>query len=236
MSEATPTPVLDVVVPVYNEEHTLGPCVRRLHEHLVTTFPYPFRITVADNASTDSTPLVAVALTQEMPEVAVVRLEAKGRGRALKQVWLASSAPVLAYMDVDLSTDLDALWPLVAPLMSGHSDMAIGTRLHQDSRVVRGVQREFISRAYNVVLRAALGARFSDAQCGFKAVRVSTIGVEPLLEAHLFDFDGDLYGRHIEVEFLAKLRDEAKFDSLDALTAQMHEDARQARAAAEEHA
>ena len=193
MSETTPTPVLDVVVPVYNEEHTLGPCVRRLHEHLVTTFPYPFRITVADNASTDTTPLVAAALTREMPDVAVVRLEAKGRGRALKQVWLASRAPVLAYMDVDLSTDLDALWPLIAPLMSGHSDLAIGTRLHPDSRVVRGAKRELISRAYNLVLHAALGAGFSDAQCGFKAIRGDVAQVLlPLVEDPTWFFDTEL--------------------------------------------
>ena len=114
------TPVLDVVIPVHNEQHTVAACVRRLHEHLVQTFPYPFRITVADNASTDATVEVASGLVAELPGVALARLEQKGRGRALKAVWLASDAPILAYMDVDLSTDLDALWPLVAPLMSGH--------------------------------------------------------------------------------------------------------------------
>ena len=190
MSDA---PVLDVVVPVYNEEHTLGASVHRLHEHLRQTFPYPFRITVADNASTDTTPLVAAELTRQLPGVVLVRLEQKGRGRALKQVWLASPAPVLAYMDVDLSTDLDALWPLVAPLMSGHSDLAIGTRLHQDSRVVRGVKRELISRSYNLVLRAALGARFSDAQCGFKAIRGDVARVVlPLVEDPTWFFDTEL--------------------------------------------
>jgi putative flippase GtrA len=74
-------------------------------------------------------------------------------------------------MDVDLSTDLAALLPLVAPLLSGHSDLAIGTRLAHGARVVRSPKRELISRAYNRLLHAALRARFSDAQCGFKAVR-----------------------------------------------------------------
>ncbi|MFI1656580.1 glycosyltransferase [Streptomyces sp. NPDC020472] len=164
-------PVLDVVIPVYNEEKDLEPCVRRLHEHLLRTFPYGFRITVADNASTDTTPAVAAALAGELPEVRSVRLEQKGRGRALRTVWSASDAPVLAYMDVDLSTDLNALLPLVAPLISGHSDLAIGSRLARSSRVVRGPKREFISRAYNLILRSSLAARFSDAQCGFKAIR-----------------------------------------------------------------
>ncbi len=164
-------PVLDVVIPVYNEEKDLEPCVRRLHEHLLRTFPYGFRITVADNASTDTTPAVAAGLAAEVPEVRSVRLEEKGRGRALRTVWTGSDAPVLAYMDVDLSTDLNALLPLVAPLISGHSDLAIGSRLARSSRVVRGPKREFISRAYNLILRGSLAARFSDAQCGFKAIR-----------------------------------------------------------------
>jgi putative flippase GtrA len=164
-------PVLDVVVPVYNEEIDLEPCVRRLHAYLSAHFPYRFRITIADNASTDSTADVARRLTSEMPGVATVHLPEKGRGRALKYVWTHSDAAVLAYMDVDLSTDLGALLPLVAPLISGHSDLAIGSRLARGSRVVRGAKREFISRSYNLILRGTLSARFSDAQCGFKAIR-----------------------------------------------------------------
>jgi putative flippase GtrA len=164
-------PVLDVVVPVYNEEIDLEPCVRRLHEYLAAHFPYRFRITIADNASTDSTAEVARRLTDELPGVASVHLTEKGRGRALKHVWTNSDAAVLAYMDVDLSTDLGALLPLVAPLISGHSDLAIGSRLARGSRVVRGAKREFISRSYNLILRGTLSARFSDAQCGFKAIR-----------------------------------------------------------------
>ncbi|MFD0269719.1 glycosyltransferase [Streptomyces sp. NPDC127106] len=164
-------PVLDVVIPVFNEEKDLGPCVRRLHDHLTRTFPYPFRITVADNASTDRTPEVAAGLAAGLDGVRSTRLEEKGRGRALRTVWSRSEAPVLAYMDVDLSTDLNAVLPLVAPLISGHSDLAIGTRLARSSRVVRGAKREFVSRAYNLLLRSSLAARFSDAQCGFKAIR-----------------------------------------------------------------
>ncbi|MDU0313897.1 bifunctional glycosyltransferase family 2/GtrA family protein [Phycicoccus sp. M110.8] len=186
-------PVLDVVVPVHNEQHTVGACVRRLHAHLVQTFPYPFRITVADNASTDGTAEVARGLVAGLPGVALVELEQKGRGRALKQVWLASDAPILAYMDVDLSTDLDALWPLVAPLMSGHSDLAIGSRLARGARVVRGVKREVISRCYNLVLRGALGARFSDAQCGFKAIRADVAAeLLPMVQDPTWFFDTEL--------------------------------------------
>jgi putative flippase GtrA len=164
-------PVLDVVVPVYNEEADLATCVTRLRAYLSDHFPYGFRITVADNASTDRTWQIARSLADRLPDVAAVHLDAKGRGRALRQVWQASDALVLAYLDVDLSTDLAALLPLVAPLISGHSDLAIGSRLARGSRVVRGPKREFISRSYNFILRAGLAARFSDAQCGFKAIR-----------------------------------------------------------------
>jgi putative flippase GtrA len=160
-----------VVVPVYNEEIDLEPCVLRLHEYLAAHFPYRFRITIADNASTDATAEVARRLAGTLPAVTAVRLDEKGRGRALKYVWTHSDAAVLAYMDVDLSTDLGALLPLVAPLISGHSDLAIGSRLARGSRVVRGAKREFISRSYNLILRGTLAARFSDAQCGFKAIR-----------------------------------------------------------------
>jgi putative flippase GtrA len=164
-------PVLDVVVPVYNEENALAGSIHRLHRHLVDNFPYPVRITIADNASVDATPRIAAELAVELSDVRVVRLEEKGRGRALHRVWSDSDAQVLAYMDVDLSTDLAALAPLVAPLISGHSDLAIGTRLGRGARVVRGAKREFISRCYNLILRSTLSARFSDAQCGFKAIR-----------------------------------------------------------------
>ena len=187
------TTVLDVVIPVHNEQHTVAASVRRLHAHLVHTFPYPFRITVADNASTDATAAVASGLVAELPGVALVRLTQKGRGRALKQVWLASDAPILAYMDVDLSTDLDALWPLVAPLMSGHSDLAIGSRLARGARVVRGARREVVSRCYNLVLKVTLGARFTDAQCGFKAIRADVAGeLLPLVEDPTWFFDTEL--------------------------------------------
>lgn len=186
-------PTLEVVIPVHNEEVDLERSVRRLHAHLSSQVPYTFRITVADNASTDSTVAVAEALAQELPHVAIVRLAEKGKGRAVREVWLASDAAVLAYMDVDLSTDLAALLPLIAPLISGHSDLAVGTRLHRSSRVARGIKRELISRCYNVLLRRTLDAKFSDAQCGFKAVRGEVAGsLLPHVRDNTWFFDAEL--------------------------------------------
>jgi len=164
-------PEIDVVVPVHDEQVALERSIRRLHGFLSAGFPFTWRIVIADNASSDATPQIAAALAAELPAVELLRLERKGRGRTLRAAWSASRARVACYMDVDLSTDLRALLPLVAPLLSGHSDVAIGTRLAHGARVVRGPRRELVSRAYNGVLRTTLRARFSDAQCGFKAVR-----------------------------------------------------------------
>jgi putative flippase GtrA len=161
----------EIVIPVRNEEHDLAPSVRRLHAFLRDEFPVSTRVTIADNGSTDGTWAQALALQAELPAVRAVRLERPGRGAALRAVWSASDADVYAYMDVDLSTDLNALFPLLAPLLSGHSDVAIGTRLARGARVVRGPRREVISRCYNLLLHATLGTGFSDAQCGFKAIR-----------------------------------------------------------------
>jgi putative flippase GtrA len=165
------TAKVEIVVPVRNEEHDLGPSVRRLRGYLDAAFPCSARITIADNGSTDGTWAQAGALAAELPGVRAVRIDRPGRGGALRSVWLASEADVYAYMDVDLSTDLNALLPLVAPLLSGHSDVAIGTRLARGARVIRGPKREIISRGYNLLLHATLATRFSDAQCGFKAIR-----------------------------------------------------------------
>ena len=186
------SPALDVVIPVHNEEVDLAGSVARVRGHLAR-LPYSFRITIADNASTDGTALVAHRLTHAYDEVRAVYLAEKGRGRALKQVWSASRSQVLVYMDVDLSTDLNAFLPLVAPLLSGHSDLAIGSRLTRGARTLRGPKREIISRGYNLLLRGTLRAGFSDAQCGFKAIR-SDVAHEllPLVEDTSWFFDTEL--------------------------------------------
>ncbi|MGP4097541.1 glycosyltransferase [Nonomuraea sp. KM90] len=190
---AVRTRLVEVVVPVHNEQRALRAGVTRLQTYLTGNFPYGFRITIADNASTDNTWQLATELARELPHVRAVRLDEKGRGRALRRVWSRSEADVVSYMDVDLSTDLDAFLPLVAPLLSGHSDLAIGTRLARASRVERGPKREFISRSYNLLLRLGMGAGFSDAQCGFKAVRTEIAqALLPGVEDEQWFFDTEL--------------------------------------------
>ncbi|WP_158862423.1 bifunctional glycosyltransferase family 2/GtrA family protein [Leifsonia sp. AG29] len=193
MSQEPVPPALDIVVPVHNEQATLETSIERLHAYLTSAVPQSWRITIADNASTDATPELADRLAARLPGVVAVHLPLKGRGRALKTVWSASPAEVLVYLDEDLSTDLAALPPLVAPLLSGHSDLAIGTRLGRSSRVTRGGKREFISRSYNLLLRRTMAVGFSDAQCGFKAIRREVAErLLPLVEDTGWFFDTEL--------------------------------------------
>lgn len=194
MEEAPPRPaVVDIVVPVHDEAATLRTSIGRLHSFLTDGFPLSWQVTIVDNASTDATWSIAEELSAELPGVRARHLDEKGRGRALRAAWSASESPVVAYMDVDLSTELEALLPLVAPLVSGHSDVAIGTRLAHGARVVRGPKREVISRGYNLLLKLTLRSGFSDAQCGFKAIRTDVAReLLPLVEDEAWFFDTEL--------------------------------------------
>jgi putative flippase GtrA len=190
---ADPAVAVEIVVPVHDEERGLEVSIRALHDYLRGHFTVTWAITIVDNASTDRTWSIAQHLAATLDGVRCLHLDEKGRGRALRTAWTASDAAVAAYMDVDLSTDLDALLPLVAPLLSGHSDVAIGTRLASNARVVRGPKRELISRGYNLILRTTLRAGFSDAQCGFKAVRTDVAHeLLPLVEDQGWFFDTEL--------------------------------------------
>jgi glycosyltransferase involved in cell wall biosynthesis len=184
---------VEIVIPVKDEERDLRPSITRLHAFLAADFPFSVHITIADNGSTDGTRDIARQLAAEHDLVSAVSLDRPGRGLALRAIWSDSESEVLAYMDVDLSTDLNALLPLVAPLLSGHSDVAIGTRLARGARVIRGPRRELISRCYNLLLQATLGARFSDAQCGFKAIRRDRAAdLLPRIEDSAWFFDTEL--------------------------------------------
>ncbi len=184
---------VEIVVPVYNEAAQLEERITALRTFLDTSFPFRALVTVVDNASTDDTALVAAELAARMRGVAAMHLPRKGRGYALREAWSTSDAPVVAYMDVDLSTSLPALLPLVAPLLSGHRDVAIGSRLARGAHVVRGPKRELISRSYNLLLKLTLRGRFSDAQCGFKALRRDAAQkLLPLVEDNEWFFDTEL--------------------------------------------
>jgi len=184
---------VEVVVPVYNEATTLEAGITRLRRYLDESFPFRTVVTIADNGSTDGTALVAQRLASTLGGVQALILDRKGRGYALRTAWSASEADVVAYMDVDLSTSLAALLPLVGSVLSGHSDLAVGTRLARGSRVVRGPKRELISRAYSHIVQLSLRSRVSDFQCGFKAIRrEQALQILPLVDDDEWFFDTEL--------------------------------------------
>jgi glycosyltransferase involved in cell wall biosynthesis len=184
---------VDVVIPVYNEQVALPLSIPTLCDYLGTYVPYAWTVTIADNASTDGTLAVARDLAARYQGVQVLHLDRKGRGRALKQAWSSSTADIVAYMDVDLSTNLSSFMPLIAPLATGHSEVAIGSRLSAGAVVTRQWRREIISRTYNLMIKLSMRNRFSDAQCGFKALtRDAARELLPSVENGTWFFDTEL--------------------------------------------
>jgi glycosyltransferase involved in cell wall biosynthesis len=184
---------VDIVIPVYNEEHVLAESVATLRKFLAQGFAHQCRIVVADNASTDGTLAVAQRLAQKYTDVASLHIPQKGRGRALRAAWLTSPADILSYMDVDLSTELAAFAPLIDAIASEGYDIAIGSRLARGADTRRSLRREAISRSYNVMIKGLFFTRFSDAQCGFKAAsRRAVQELVPLIENNEWFFDTEL--------------------------------------------
>ena len=185
--------LVDVVIPVLNEENDLPGSVATLRQNLADNLRHPFRIVIADNGSTDRTPEIADSLSKEFTDVTWTRLEVRGRGRVLRQAWLESDADVLTYMDVDLSTDLKAFPLLVDAILEEGFDLATGSRLMKGSVVTRALKREITSRAYNLIIKASFFTRFSDAQCGFKAIsRAAARSLIPRVEDQAWFFDTEL--------------------------------------------
>ena len=182
----------EIVIPVYNEERDLAPSVRTLVEFLHGVSMFRASVVIADNASTDGTLAVARELEREHPNVHALHIPRKGRGGALKIAWDASQADVVSYMDVDLSTNL-RFFPLLIHGLSIGYDVAIGSRLLQASQTQRSLKREALSRTYNGLVKAMFFNRFSDAQCGFKAVRRDAArALLPLVENTGWFFDTEL--------------------------------------------
>ena len=186
---------VSLVLPVLNEERGLASSTLRLHEYLTANLAgHDWRIVIADNGSTDSTPELAMQLAREHDRVGYLRIEQRGRGRALKKAWLESDADIRGYMDIDLSTELEAIPRLIQSIESGRYDLAIGSRLKKGAVVSgRNLLRETISRGYSLLFRTMFLTGFSDAQCGFKAVsRRAASDLLPLVQDNGWFFDTEL--------------------------------------------
>ena len=184
---------VDVVIPVLNEAHVLQKSVETLLAFLRSSLRYRWQIVIVDNGSTDGTQAVAAELTAAHPEVTFLRLASRGRGRALRYAWLQSKADIVCYMDVDLSTHLSHIPELIGAIARDGYDIATGSRLLPESRTTRSLKREIVSRLYNLLLKVALSVRFSDAQCGFKAVSRNAVEtIVPQIEDQSWFFDTEL--------------------------------------------
>ena len=168
---------LDIVIPVLNEEKSLSNCVEEVINYCNSYLPtWDFEVVIADNGSTDRTGEIGKCLVQRHPAVSYIRLEQRGRGRALKQVWSKSDADVVSYMDVDLSTDIRVLAAAVKQVVFNDCDICIGSRFLPDSKVRnRSLRRGFISRSYSLMFRLLFLVSFKDAQCGFKVMSKSSL-------------------------------------------------------------
>lgn len=185
---------LNVTIPVYNEERALPVSIPTLHQFLTERLnEYDWEIVIADNASIDQTPKVSNELTIKFDRVKYLRLEQKGRGRALKKSWTTSDADICSYMDVDLSTNLESFPPMIDALANKGFDIGTGSRLMKGANTKRSVKREIISRTYNIMVKTMFFTKFSDAQCGFKAVTRDVINkLFPLIEDNVWFLDSEL--------------------------------------------
>lgn len=162
---------VDIIVPVYNEETELENNINLLKDFCRKNLSnWKWQIIIADNASLDKTAEISKKITSLNPEIKYLYINQKGRGRAIKQAWSKSKADIVSYMDIDLSSQLKHFPPLINSLLQGY-DIAIGSRLLPKS-IVKGrtLKREIISRCYNLLIKMLFFTKFSDAQCGFKAV------------------------------------------------------------------
>jgi glycosyltransferase involved in cell wall biosynthesis len=184
---------IDVVIPVLNEAHVLEKSVTVVRDFLSDNLPHTWRVVIVDNGSTDGTSEVAQRLSEDHEDVRFIHLDEKGRGRALREAWVTSGADVMLYTDVDLSTELAALPKLVIALVEEGYDIAIGSRLARGAETRRCFKREITSRVYNIFIKCVLFTKFTDAQCGFKAVNRRIVeDVIPQVKDDYWFFDTEL--------------------------------------------
>jgi glycosyltransferase involved in cell wall biosynthesis len=185
--------LINVTIPVFNEELVLAPNIQRLTSFLEGHFADQYELIIADNGSTDGTLPIARELERQYRSIRVLHIDQKGRGRALKKAWMESYADILSYMDVDLSTNIEFFPSLILPISSGAADICVGSRLLKSSATVRSIRREIISRCYNRLVKLLFRATFSDAQCGFKALsRPLADMLLPLVKDDGWFFDTEL--------------------------------------------
>ncbi|MFA5048005.1 MAG: glycosyltransferase [Patescibacteria group bacterium] len=170
MQETTSAQKVLVVLPVYNEEIILAENTKRTAEFMRASFPTKnFKIVIADNNSSDRTGEIGRKLAEELPEVEYFFLNRQGKGLAWRQAFQKYQVDIYIVMDSDLAVELEAVKRLVETINDGY-DLVVGSRFLKQSKLVRSVWRDFVSRTYRFLARKILRTKVSDFQCGFKAI------------------------------------------------------------------
>ena len=185
---------IDVVLPCYNEISILRSSVERTLQFFNSAPQYNWHLVIADNGSTDRTDELGKTLAEKNDQVSIISIPEKGRGHALHQAWTTSSADIVTYMDVDLSTRIEHLLDLVQLIDRSNCEVAIGTRLSKQSKTKRSLKREITSQGYVFLIRLFFPSlSITDAQCGFKALKRTTAEViVPKIKNREWFFDTEL--------------------------------------------
>lgn len=187
---------LDVVLPVLNEFVDLPKNLPILHAFLSKHMAeYEWNIVIVDNGSSARAKQQSSKLAKKYTKVRSVSVHPKGRGRALKYTWMHSSADILCYMDIDLSSQLEFLPELIDSVSKKGFDIAIGSRNSPGSKVIgRKLIREISSKGYALLIRLTfLHTHIPDAQCGFKAIsREIAQKIVPRIKDNAWFFDSEL--------------------------------------------
>ena len=184
---------VDIVIPVYNEEVNLEKNINILTEWLKNNFKYEWIVTIADNGSTDNTKKIAKDLDMKNKKIILKEITSKGRGIALRESWLSSTSDICAFMDIDLSTELEYLNEIIYPIVELECEICCGSRWMSSSNVKRGLFRGILSWSYNFILQTTLGLKIKDSQIGFKAIKTDTAKkVIPLIKDNEWFFDTEL--------------------------------------------
>jgi glycosyltransferase involved in cell wall biosynthesis len=162
---------VSVVFPAYNEVNYLEPAVEKTAQTL-EEFTRSFELIIAEDGSTDGTAERSEELAKRYAFVKHIHGEKRlGRGTALNNAFKQSSGRILAYMDVDLATNIEQLKSLIKAVEEEGFDFAVGSRLLSESKVERSRTRQITSKSYNFLVRVILGSKLKDHQCGFKAFK-----------------------------------------------------------------
>lgn len=183
---------IDICLPVFNEEGVIATNISRLVDYCNDQyFDFNWQIVIINNGSTDKTKEIALQLLSD--KIKYFEVEKPGRGDALKKYWLQSKSDILVYMDIDMAVSFNHIIDLIDPIIKGEVDFVIGSRRLSSSQCQRSFFRDIFSQIYTILLNKILNYKYSDFQCGFKAIKNDKFRMlSPYLKDRRWFFDTEL--------------------------------------------